>query len=86
MAVVDRVELHASRITTRFNFLYPQANNKAPAAPTPAASVGVANPPFGFALFYLRGVTPPSVTTADMYRGVVPFILLQVLRLGLWLI
>jgi tripartite ATP-independent transporter DctM subunit len=35
-------------------------------------------PPFGFALFYLRGVTPPSVPTGDIYRGVVPFILLQV--------
>lgn len=35
-------------------------------------------PPFGFALFYLRGVTPPSVPTSDIYRGVVPFILLQV--------
>jgi len=40
-------------------------------------------PPFGFALFYLRGVTPASVTTADMYRGVIPFILLQILLLGL---
>ncbi|MBW4612425.1 MAG: TRAP transporter large permease subunit [Desmonostoc vinosum HA7617-LM4] len=40
-------------------------------------------PPFGFALFYLRGVTPPEVTTADIYRGVVPFILLQLLVLVL---
>ncbi|MGI9325251.1 MAG: TRAP transporter large permease [Pseudomonadales bacterium] len=39
-------------------------------------------PPFGFALFYLRGVTPPSVPTAAIYRGVVPFILLQILLLG----
>ncbi|BAY17812.1 TRAP dicarboxylate transporter, DctM subunit [Anabaenopsis circularis NIES-21] len=36
-------------------------------------------PPFGFALFYLRGVAPPEVTTSDIYRGVVPFILLQLL-------
>lgn len=36
-------------------------------------------PPFGFALFYLRGVTPPEVTTKDIYRGVIPFILLQLL-------
>ncbi len=43
-------------------------------------------PPFGFALFYLRGVTPPSVTTADMYRGVVPYIGLQLLLLTLLLI
>jgi len=38
-------------------------------------------PPFGFALFYLRGVAPPQVTTADIYRGVVPFIALQLLML-----
>jgi TRAP-type mannitol/chloroaromatic compound transport system permease large subunit len=35
-------------------------------------------PPFGFALFYLRGVAPDSVHTADMYRGVLPYIGLQV--------
>lgn len=35
-------------------------------------------PPFGFALFYLRGVTPPSVPTSTIYKGVVPFILLQI--------
>ncbi|MFZ5618484.1 MAG: TRAP transporter large permease [Pseudomonadota bacterium] len=38
-------------------------------------------PPFGFALFYLRGVAPPSVRTLDIYRGVVPFILIQILAL-----
>ncbi len=38
-------------------------------------------PPFGFALFYLRGVTPSSVTTSTIYRGVVPFILIQILML-----
>jgi len=43
-------------------------------------------PPFGFALFYLRGVAPPSVTTAHIYRGVLPFVLIQLLGLGLlWL-
>ncbi len=40
-------------------------------------------PPFGFALFYLRGVAPPEVTTSDIYRGVIPFILLQMLVLVL---
>jgi tripartite ATP-independent transporter DctM subunit len=35
-------------------------------------------PPFGFALFYLRGIAPPEVTTGDIYRGVIPFILIQV--------
>jgi TRAP-type mannitol/chloroaromatic compound transport system permease large subunit len=34
-------------------------------------------PPFGFSLFYLRGVTPPSVQTRDMYKGVMPFIAIQ---------
>ena len=34
-------------------------------------------PPFGFALFYLRGVAPAEVATLDIYRGVVPFIVLQ---------
>ncbi|NNJ12710.1 TRAP transporter large permease subunit [Chloroflexales bacterium ZM16-3] len=40
-------------------------------------------PPFGFALFYLRGVAPPGVTTAHIYRGVLPFIGIQVLLLML---
>ena len=38
-------------------------------------------PPFGFALFYLRGVAPKSITTMDMYKGVVPFVILQVIGL-----
>ena len=40
-------------------------------------------PPFGFALFYLRGVAPPSLPTSTIYRGVIPFIILQVIALGL---
>jgi tripartite ATP-independent transporter DctM subunit len=40
-------------------------------------------PPFGFALFYLRGVAPPSVTTLDIYRGVVPFVAIQLFMLVL---
>ncbi|CZF82302.1 TRAP transporter large permease [Grimontia marina] len=35
-------------------------------------------PPFGFSLFYLKGVAPPSITTGDIYRGVLPFIAIQV--------
>jgi TRAP-type mannitol/chloroaromatic compound transport system permease large subunit len=38
-------------------------------------------PPFGFALFYLRGVAPPSVRTIDIWRGVVPFIAIQLAML-----
>ncbi|MEN8213559.1 MAG: TRAP transporter large permease subunit [Pseudomonadota bacterium] len=40
-------------------------------------------PPFGFALFYLRGVAPPQVSTGMIYRGVMPFIMIQLLMLGL---
>ena len=38
-------------------------------------------PPFGFALFYLRGVSPEGVTTTQIYRGVIPFIAIQVLAM-----
>ena len=40
-------------------------------------------PPFGFALFYLRGVAPPEVTTTALYRGVLPFIAIQIAIIGL---
>lgn len=43
-------------------------------------------PPFGFALFYLRGVAPDSVSTEAIYKGVVPFIVLQLLLLALLLV
>lgn len=36
-------------------------------------------PPFGFALFYLKGVAPPEVKTTDIYRGIIPFVIIQVL-------
>lgn len=39
-------------------------------------------PPFGFALFYLRGVAPDSVTTMQIYRGAIPFVGLQIVALG----
>ena len=38
-------------------------------------------PPFGFALFYLRGVAPPEVKTTDLYRAVIPFIVIQIIGL-----
>jgi len=41
------------------------------------------SPPFGYALFYLKGVAPPGVTTEDVYRGIVPFIALQLVGLTL---
>jgi tripartite ATP-independent transporter DctM subunit len=40
-------------------------------------------PPFGFALFYLRGVAPPEVGTGTIYRGVMPWVALQILALGI---
>ena len=40
-------------------------------------------PPFGFSLFYLRGVAPPAIKTTAIYRGVIPFIVIQLLMLGL---
>ncbi|OGK79261.1 MAG: C4-dicarboxylate ABC transporter [Candidatus Rokubacteria bacterium GWC2_70_24] len=39
-------------------------------------------PPFGFALFFLRGVAPPEITTTDIYKGVAPFIALQAIGLA----
>ncbi len=44
-------------------------------------------PPFGFALFYLRGVAPPEIKTTDIYRGVIPFVAIQLfalLLIALW--
>ena len=40
-------------------------------------------PPFGFALFYLRGVAPESIATMQIYKGVIPFIVIQLCMLGL---
>ncbi len=40
-------------------------------------------PPFGFALFYLRGVAPDSIATTQIYRGVMPFIIIQLILLGM---
>lgn len=40
-------------------------------------------PPFGYNLFYMRSVAPPSITIYDLYKSVVPFIILQVIGLGL---
>ncbi len=43
-------------------------------------------PPFGFALFYMKATVPPSVTMMHIYRGIVPFVALQVLSLALCII
>ena len=39
-------------------------------------------PPFGFALFYLRGVVPESIPTTAIYKGVIPFVIIQIICLG----
>ncbi len=38
-------------------------------------------PPFGFSLFYLKGVTPPEVSTMDIYKGIIPFVIIQIIGL-----
>ena len=43
-------------------------------------------PPFGFSLFYLKGVAPPGVRTMDIYHGVIPFIVLQLIVLGILIV
>ena len=40
------------------------------------------SPPFGFSLFYLKGVAPPEVTTGHLYRGIIPFVIIQLIFLG----
>ncbi len=40
-------------------------------------------PPFGFALFYLKGVAPESVTTSQIYKGIIPFIIIQLIIVGM---
>ncbi len=40
-------------------------------------------PPFGFSLFYLKGVAPPEVKTSDLYRGIIPFVIIQLIFLGM---
>jgi len=38
-------------------------------------------PPFGFSIFYLKGVAPPEVTTTQLYKGVVPYVVIQLIAL-----
>ncbi len=38
-------------------------------------------PPFGFSLFYLKGVSPPAITTYHLYRGIIPFVVIQVIAI-----
>jgi len=40
-------------------------------------------PPFGFSLFYLKGVAPPEVRTLDIYRGIIPYVAIQLAGLAL---
>jgi TRAP-type mannitol/chloroaromatic compound transport system permease large subunit len=38
-------------------------------------------PPFGFSLFYLKGVSPPEITSGNLYRGIVPYVIIQIVVL-----
>lgn len=40
-------------------------------------------PPVGFALFYIKGVAPPEIAVTDIYRGVIPFIIIQLVALAI---
>jgi tripartite ATP-independent transporter DctM subunit len=40
-------------------------------------------PPFGFSLFYLKGVTPPEIETVDIYKGIIPFVIIQIIGIGI---
>ena len=40
-------------------------------------------PPFGFALFYLKGVAPPEIKAKQLYMGILPFVVIQIIFLGL---
>jgi hypothetical protein len=44
------------------------------------------HPPFGFALFYLRSVAPPSVKTTDIYWGAIPFVCIQIIMVAIIII
>ncbi|MDX1800212.1 MAG: TRAP transporter large permease subunit [Marinobacter sp.] len=45
--------------------------------------IGYMTPPFGFNLFYLKGIVPPSITMNDIYRSIVPFVLVEILGIAL---
>jgi tripartite ATP-independent transporter DctM subunit len=45
--------------------------------------IGYMTPPFGFNLFYLKGIVPPSITMADIYRSVVPYVIVEIIGLAL---
>jgi len=50
------------------------------------AQMDYITPPFGYTLFYLKGVAPPEVSMGDIYRSIIPFVLLQALGLGLCMV
>jgi TRAP-type mannitol/chloroaromatic compound transport system permease large subunit len=43
--------------------------------------IAVQTPPYGFALFYLKGIAPPGITMLDIYKSILPFVLLKLLVL-----
>jgi tripartite ATP-independent transporter DctM subunit len=43
-------------------------------------------PPFGYSLFYFKGVAPPEYTMGDVYRGIIPFVMIQIFGLGMMMV
>lgn len=48
--------------------------------------IGFLTPPFGYNLFYLKGVAPPNITMVDLYRSIIPFVALMILGLGICIV
>jgi len=44
------------------------------------------HPPFGFALFYIRGIAPPTVKSSDIYMGAIPWVVLQVILVAILIV
>jgi tripartite ATP-independent transporter DctM subunit len=44
--------------------------------------IGYMTPPFGFNLFYLKGIVPPSITMADIYKSIIPFVIVEIVGIG----
>ncbi|MBW7471964.1 TRAP transporter large permease subunit [Marinobacter sp. M216] len=45
--------------------------------------IGYMTPPFGFNLFYLKGIVPPGITMTDIYKSIIPFVIVEIVGLGL---
>ncbi len=48
--------------------------------------IGYMTPPFGFNLFYLKGIVPPSITMKDIYKSIIPFVIVEIIGIILIMI